>query len=214
VETLLDSAKLDEQKTREYLQLIAQENERLGRLIQNFLTFSRMERRKHRFQFSLLPARQVVDAALESVRGRFEAPGCRLEVELEDALPPVLADPEALTAALNNLLENACKYSNEIKHIVLGVRADNGRVNFSVKDNGIGIPPRERRRIFQPFHQVDQRLSRKGSGCGLGLSIVQFIAIAHGGSVSVESQPGRGSTFTLSLPAASSATNPRREAIA
>ena len=214
VETLLDSENLNEQKTREYLQLIAQENERLGRLIQNFLTFSRMERSKHQFQFSLLPARQVVDAAVESVRGRFEAPGCRLDVEIDDKLPPVLADPDALAAALINLLENAYKYSAEIKHIVLHARAANGSVNYSVKDNGIGIPPRERRKIFQPFHQVDQRLSRKGSGCGLGLSIVQFIATAHHGSVSVESQPGCGSTFTISLPAASSAASLRREAIA
>jgi signal transduction histidine kinase len=87
-------------------------------------------------------------------------------------------------------------------------------VIFSVKDNGIGIAPRDRRRIFQPFHQVDQRLSRKGSGCGLGLSIVQFITTAHHGSVSVESQPGCGSTFTISLPAAAGATSHGKEAIA
>ena len=214
VETLLDSEHLDEQKTREYLQLIAQENERLGRLIQNFLTFSRMERRKHRFHFSPLSARQIAEAAMEVVRGRFDAPGCRLEVRIEDNLQPVMADADALAAALINLLENAYKYSEEIKHIVLHVRAENGNVIFSVKDNGIGITPRDRRRIFQPFHQVDQRLSRKGSGCGLGLSIVQFITTAHHGSVSVESQPGCGSTFTISLPAASSVASPRKEAIA
>ena len=214
VETLLDSEHLEERKTREYLQLIAQENERLGRLIQNFLTFSRMERGKHQFHFSLLPARQIAEAAAESVRGRFDAPGCRLEVRIEDSLPPILADADALAAALINLLENAYKYSEEIKHVVLHVHAESGAVKFSVKDNGIGIAPRERRRIFQPFHQVDQRLSRKGSGCGLGLSIVQFITTAHQGNVSVESQPGCGSTFTLSVPAASGATSPRKEAIA
>jgi len=214
VETLLDSEILDEQKTRQYLQLIAQENERLGRLIQNFLTFSRMERKKHRFHFSHLPARQIAEAAIESVRGRFDAPGCRLEVQIEDNLPSVMADPDALAAALINLLENAYKYSEEIKHIVLHARQDHDKVIFSVKDNGIGIAPRERRRIFQPFHQVDQRLSRKGSGCGLGLSIVQFISKAHRGSVSVESQPGCGSTFSISLPAASGATSFGKEVIA
>jgi signal transduction histidine kinase len=214
VETLLDSEILDEQKTRDYLELIAQENERLGRLIQNFLTFSRLERRKHQFHYSLLPARQVVDAAVQSVRGRFDAPGCRLDVQIEDDLPSVMADADALATALINLLENAYKYSEEIKHIVLQVRTEKGSVIFSVKDNGIGIAPRERRRIFQPFHQIDQRLSRKGSGCGLGLSIVQFIASAHHGSVSVESQPGRGSTFTISLPASPSAESLGKEAIA
>src|SRR5262249_10719176 len=121
-----------------------------------------------------------------------------------DPLPPVMADLDALATALTNLLENAWKYSAQIKHVVLRAWAENGSVMFSVKDNGIGIAPRERRRIFQPFHQIDQRLSRKGSGCGLGLSIVQFIGTAHRGAVSVESQPGCGSTFTISLPAASS----------
>jgi signal transduction histidine kinase len=97
---------------------------------------------------------------------------------------------------------------------LLRVGAEGGKVIISVKDNGIGIAPRERKRIFQPFYQVDQRLSRKGSGCGLGLSIVQFIATAHHGSVSVESQPGCGSTFTLSLPAAPEAPTLPTKAIA
>ena len=214
VETLLDSEKLDEQKTRDYLQLIARENERLGRLIQNFLTYSRMERRKHTFHFSLLPPRQIIDAAIASVQGRLEAPGCRLELEIEDPLPPVLADSDALTTALINLLDNACKYSEEIKHIVVGARTANGSVLLSVSDNGVGIAPRERTRIFRPFYQADQRLSRQGSGCGLGLSIVQFITTAHHGRVSVESQPGRGSTFTIALPVTPDAASLRRKAIA
>ena len=214
VETLLDSPAWDEQKTREYLRLIAQENNRLSRLIQNFLTFSRMERKKHTFHFLVLSARSIVDAAVESMRGHFDAPGCRLEVQIEDNLPPVMADADALAAALINLLENAYKYSEEIKHIVLRVRAENSSVIFAVTDNGMGIPPRERRRIFQPFYQVDERLSRQGSGCGLGLSIVQFIATAHHGSVSVESQPGCGSTFTICIPAAPAAASFGKEVVA
>ena len=214
VETLLDEEELDEQKTREYLRLISQENERLGRVIGNFLTFSRMERKKYALQFSPLSAREVIRAAVESMGGRLEVPGCQLEWQVEDNLPPILADADALTAALANLLENACKYSDDIKHIVVGARAQDGTVVFWVKDNGIGIAPGERKRIFQPFYQVDQRLSRKGSGCGLGLSIVQFIATAHHGSVSVESRPGCGSTFSISLPVAAAAKPVRKEAIA
>jgi signal transduction histidine kinase len=214
VETLLDSEHLEEKKTREYLQLIAQENERLGRLLQNFLTFSRMEREKYAFHFSILPVRQIIDAATESVRGRFDARECRINVQVEENLPLVMADPDALAAALINLLENAHKYSEESKPIVLRARTNNGSVMFSVTDNGIGIPPRERKRIFQPFYQVDQRLSRKGGGCGLGLGIVQFITKAHHGTVSVESQPGCGSTFTISLPAVPDATTMKQEATA
>jgi len=214
VDTLLESDRIDEQTAREYLQLIAQENERLSRLIQNFLTFSRMERKKHAFHFAPVPARQVIDAAAEAVRERFDAPGCRFEVQIETGLPAVMADPDALATALINLLDNAWKYSGDIKHITLCARAENGNVVFSVRDNGVGIAPRETKKIFNPFHQVDQRLSRKGSGCGLGLSIVQFIVTAHHGSVSVESEPGRGSTFMISIPAASLVAGTHREAIA
>jgi signal transduction histidine kinase len=213
VDTLLDAEKIEEQKAREYLQLIAQENDRLSRVIQNFLSFSRMERKKHTFDFVAVPPRQVIDAAVNAIRERFTAPGCRFEVQIEDNLPNAMADPDALVTALINLLDNAYKYSEDIKHIVLRVRAENGKVIFSVRDNGIGIAPREARRIFHPFHQVDPRLSRKGSGCGLGLSIVQNIAKAHDGDVSVDSAPGCGSTFTLSLPAVP-AMSVRKEAMA
>src|SRR6185436_2480393 len=102
--------------------------------------------------------RQIVDAAVEAVRERFETPGCRFEMQMENDLPDVTADADALATALINLLDNACKYSEDIKHIVLRVCAENGAVRISVRDNGIGIAPREAKRIFQPFHQVDQRL--------------------------------------------------------
>ena len=213
VDTLLDAEKIEERKAREYLQLIAQENERLSRVIQNFLTFSRMERKKHTFDFVAVSPPQVIEGVVNAVRERFGAPGCRFEVQVEDNIPDVMADPDALATALINLLDNADKYSEDIKHIVLRVRAENGKVIFSVRDNGTGIAPRETRRIFQPFHQADPRLSRKGSGCGLGLSIVQNIAKAHDGEVSVDSAPGCGSTFTLSLPALP-ATSTRKEAMA
>ena len=119
IDTLLDSDRLNQQTTREYLQLVAMENERLSRLIQNFLTFARLEQKKHTFNFSPLPANQIVDAAANAVRDRFKAPGCRFEVQAAPDLPNVVADPDALSTALINLLDNAWKYSGDIKHIVL-----------------------------------------------------------------------------------------------
>ena len=202
VETLLATEKFDEQTTREYLQLIAQENERLSRLIQNFLTYSRMERGRHQFHFSPMPAGQIAELAVESMRPHFDAPGCSLEFEAAADLPAVMADADALASALCNLIENAHKYSPETKHAVVRARAENGSVLFSVKDDGIGIAPRECGRIFEPFYQIDQRLSRKEAGCGLGLSIVHFITAAHHGKLTVESKPGRGSTFTIAIPVA------------
>jgi len=202
VDTLLNSEPLHEQTAREYLQLIAQENLRLSRLIDNFLTFSRMERNKYAFGFKEVPAADIVEGAITAVRERFNVPGCEFKTQLAPDLPAVVVDADAMVTALVNLLDNAYKYSGEEKQITLSASADNGTVFFAVKDNGIGLSPRDTKRIFKRFYQVDQRLSRTGGGCGLGLSIVKFIVTAHHGTVRVESQPGRGSTFTISLPGA------------
>jgi signal transduction histidine kinase len=210
VDTLLNSQPLHEQTAREYLQLIAQENLRLSRLIDNFLTFSRMERNKYAFGFKEVTATAIVEGAITAVRERFNAPGCQFETHIAPDLPSVVADADALVTAVVNLLDNAFKYSGDEKQITLSVGAENGSVLFAVKDNGIGLSPRDTKRIFKRFFQVDQRLSRSGGGCGLGLSIVKFIVTAHHGSVRVESQPGRGSTFTIALPRAKA--HPKAEA--
>ncbi len=112
----------------------------------------------------------------------------------------VRADEDALVTALLNLLDNANKYTPGEKHIALRTTCRNGHVVFAVEDNGIGIAPREQRKIFRRFYQVDRRLARESGGCGLGLSIVDFIVRAHGGRVEVESQPGKGSTFSVVMP--------------
>jgi len=195
VDTLLDDEAPDATKTREYLELIARENARLSRLIENFLTFSRLERNRQKFDFRATQPERVVRGAIEAVQSRFP-----VEVDLAPGLPPVRADEDALTTVLLNLLDNACKYTPGEKHIVLKAFPRNGHVVFAVRDNGIGIAPRERKKIFRRFYQVDQRLARESGGCGLGLSIVEFIVRAHGGTVQVESEPGRGSTFSVELP--------------
>jgi signal transduction histidine kinase len=120
-------------------------------------------------------------------------------------MPLVLADADALRTALINLLENAIKDTPATKRIVVRASQDGeGAVTFGVEDNGIGIPVGEQRRIFRRFYRVDQRLSRETSGVGLGLSIVELIVRAHHGTVTVQSAPGAGSTFTLRLPCARS----------
>jgi signal transduction histidine kinase len=141
----------------------------------------------------------VINGAVQAMGERFE--GCRFELQVDAQLPEILADPDALTTVLVNLLDNAWKFSDEIKHIVLGAQSQNGNVVFWVKDHGIGIPSHESKNIFRRFYQVDQSLSRKGSGCGLGLSIAQYIVSAHQGRIWVESQPGAGSVFRVLLPA-------------
>ena len=201
VDGLLADTQLDETKTRDYLHLLASENVRLTRLIENFLAFSRLERGRERFVFTAVTPSTIVDAAIAAIRERIPA-GCDLRVDLEPNLPPVRADEGAVVSALLNLLDNALKYTTDNKQVVVRVTRANDDVAFQVQDNGIGIPPREHRRIFRRFYRVDQRLASATSGVGLGLSIVELIAHAHGGSVSVQSAEGAGSTFTLYVPGA------------
>jgi signal transduction histidine kinase len=202
VETLLHTPQLNEQTTREYLQLIASENLRLSRLIGNFLTFSRIERNKYTFAFKHETPAAIVHGAVAAVRDRMQAPGCQFDVAVAPDLPRVHADADAMITALVNLLDNAWKYSGETKQIIFTAAPRNGGVAFAVRDNGIGLAPRDTRRIFRRFVQVRPSQPTGGGGAGLGLSIVESIVSAHRGTVSVDSEPGRGSTFTITLPAA------------
>jgi signal transduction histidine kinase len=200
VESLLSGEQFEPGRTRQYLQLVARENNRLSRLIDNFLTFSRMERNRGRFDLARVQPEAIARCAVESVGERFA-----VDAQIQPDLPPLYADEDALVTVLLNLLDNACKYTGEDRRIELRVFSTGGRVCFAVKDNGTGIAERDQKKIFRRFYQVDRRLARQAGGVGLGLSIVEFIVKAHHGTVSVASRPGAGSTFTVSLPPSSSA---------
>jgi signal transduction histidine kinase len=202
VDTLRDGHYGDIQLVQEYLQMISKENARLSSLIEGFLTFSRMERKKTKFDRSLLQPKEIVEAALEAVGDRLQAPGCTLDLDVEPEMPSIIGDRDAMITVLVNLLDNALKYSGEEKKIRLRGYSSNGSVYLEVQDNGIGFPRSASKKIFDRFYQVDRTLSRSTGGCGLGLSIVEFIIAAHNGSVTAKSQPGRGSSFTVQLPAA------------
>ena len=200
VDTLLEGRYRDQRQVHEYLELISKENVRLTGLIDNFLTFSRMERRKQAFHITPIDPVVAVRDASDALRSKFAHGNCRFEQDLAEDLPNVLADHDALVTVLVNLLDNAYKYSAEDKHIVLKVRSADRQVCFSVTDNGYGIPRHLQKRIFHKFYQVDRSLARRTEGSGLGLSIVQFIVQAHNGSIQVKSRAGQGSTFLIRLP--------------
>jgi len=222
IDTLLDEesphAAARDPRTREYLEMIAKENSRLTRLIDNFLTFSRMERGKHRFDFRPADGAAIVEQAAAAVSDRFDGETNTLAVDVAGPLP-VVGDADMLVTVVTNLLDNAWKYTDEPKRVKLSARRVADRVEISVSDNGIGLSPRAARRVFDRFYQVDQRLTRTAGGCGLGLAIVKYIVEAHGGTVTVESRLGGGSTFTVSLQADAAALasagkedlTPRRE---
>jgi signal transduction histidine kinase len=186
----------------EYLQLVSRENERLSRLIDNFLTFSRMERNKQAFQMRPVSPASIAQTAAQAVKTKFSRGSCQFDTDIPEDLPTIKADHDAMVTVLVNLLDNAYKYTNDDKRIKLSVASDNGLVRFTVSDNGLGIPRRALKKIFRRFYQVDRSLSRRAEGCGLGLSIAKFIIDAHQGAITVESKPNQGSTFTVTLPAA------------
>ena len=201
-DTLLEGNYKDQKQATEYLQLICKENKRLSGLIDNFLTFSRMERNKQAFEIVKTSPASIAHAAADAVKTKFSKGRCEFVLKISDNLPDVSADYDAMVTVLVNLLDNAYKYSYDEKHIELRVYSDDDSVCFRVCDKGIGLSQRAVKKIFKRFYQVDRSLSRCSEGCGLGLSIAKFIVDSHKGSISVDSIPGKGSTFTIKLPAA------------
>jgi signal transduction histidine kinase len=202
VDTLLAGEQPKDRQTQEYLELISGENQRLSRLIDDFLSFSRMERNKQVFEKERVEPGELALNAADAVRGRFQGGSCRFDVEIEENLPAIEGDPEALLTVLVNLLDNAWKYTPGEKEILLRAGREDGEVVLSVRDNGVGLSRRAAKRVFNRFYRVDDSLTRSEGGMGLGLAIVRFIVDAHGGEVSVDSRPGEGSTFTIRLKAA------------
>ena len=168
IESLQDDKNLDQVKTREYLDLIAGGNQRLSSLVENFLTFSRIEHNREPFKFSPTSPKSVIESVQRATRERLQSSGCCFEFEVDPDLPDVLADTDALETALLNLLDNAFKYTGVDKRISMRAYSEESCAVFSVEDNGIGIAPREQKRIFKSFYRVDRRLARETSGCGLG----------------------------------------------
>ncbi len=204
VDTLREGRYRGESQLQEYLDLCASENLRLSRLIDNFLTLSRLERNEHAITLQPTSARAVIDQAVNAMRAKIDVPGCNFTLDVVEPLPDILADRDALAMVLVNLLDNAVKYTGDEKRIDLRARDASGRVFFSIQDNGIGLSRTERKNVFRRFYQVDQKLSRSRGGCGLGLALVQHIVEEHGGRVDINSQLGRGTTFTVSIPIAKS----------
>ena len=191
----------NEDKARQYHRIINKESRRLTQLINNILDFSRIEAGRKEYRFVRADVAGVVRDVVEAYRFPIEHLGFALELDIAEGLPILEIDPEALSQALINLVNNAIKYSQGEKWVGISARREGDRVLVSVSDRGIGIPKAEQRRIFEKFYRVETSLVHTTKGSGLGLALVQHIAEAHGGRVEVTSAPGEGSTFTLVLPA-------------
>jgi len=170
-------------------------------LVESLLDFGRMEARRRLYYFESLDARVLVRDVTEEFRLEPDASVFTVSYRLESVPCLVAADREALSRALWNLLDNAVKYSGHNREIDVAVERANSLVSIMVQDHGIGVPAAEQKPIFQKF--VRGKAARSGSikGTGLGLSIVRHIVQAHGGAVRVKSVEGKGSAFTIELPA-------------
>ena len=189
------------EKVREYGEYIEAESRRLSRLIDNILDFSRIESGRKEYRFADADLGEIVRDVIHTFEVRLAADGYRIELKEPDGpLPPARVDADAIGQAFHNLLDNAVKYSGDSREIVVSLAQDGASAVLSVQDFGIGIDPEEQRKVFERFHRVGTGLVHDVKGSGLGLSLVRHIVDAHGGTVSVESRPGTGSTFTVRLP--------------
>lgn len=206
IDTLALGRVHDEAEVKAILGMLSREAERLSSMIDRVLDWSRIESGRKAYHRDQWEVREVVDATLEAFRAQhLQAPAQAIEVSVQEGLPRIEVDRDALAGALLNLLQNAFKYSGEERRISLRAVREPKGVAIEVEDNGVGIAPRDRKRIFDRFYRVDNLLTRKTSGSGLGLAIAKRIVEAHGGSISLKSELGKGSTFTVHLPAEAAA---------
>ncbi|MFT3838552.1 MAG: HAMP domain-containing sensor histidine kinase [Myxococcaceae bacterium] len=189
----------DEQKI---LKMLSQETERLSALIESVLDWARIEGGRKQYDKKPTRAQEIVDAAVSAFKVQRLYENVPLSIAVKPDLPPIDADLHALSGAVLNLLQNAYKYTGQDRKIALEAGPDKRGVFITVADNGIGIAKADLKKIFDRFYRVDNLLTRQTEGSGLGLSIAQRIVHAHGGKITVSSEPGKGSTFTLHLPKA------------
>ena len=202
VETLLDGAVDDPIHRGRFLEQIARQADRLHALILDLLSLARIESGAELFHFTSVPLREVAEACVERHRPRAEARIQRLDFEVVRPGLHVWADEEAVDQILENLLDNALKYTGEGGSIRIRLGTEGEQGTIEVVDSGIGIPAADLPRIFERFYRVDKARSRELGGTGLGLAIVKHLVQAMHGSVSATSEPRKGTTFRVQLPLA------------
>jgi signal transduction histidine kinase len=198
-ELLSTDAVLAEDRRRQYYGVMSRETERLHRLVEGLLAFGRMEARGSETHFETVDPVELAESAV----AEFQPGAHRVELTTNGVKPrstAIRANREALSRAIRNLLENAVKYSPNAPAVQVHLERKGDRLAIRVHDDGFGIPAAEQKRIFDKFVRGAASKALNVPGTGIGLAMTQQIVRAHGGEIQLESEPGRGTTFTIELP--------------
>jgi two-component system phosphate regulon sensor histidine kinase PhoR len=212
VEVLMDGAVEDPNARGMFLEQIAEQADRQQVLIEDLLSLARIESSEHRLEYSAVHVEDAVYSCIDRQRTRAEAKGLTVNGVALAGSPGdlcVWADDQALSQILDNLVDNAVKYTPQNGRVTVRWQATRDTVQFEVEDNGMGIPERDLPRVFERFYRVDKARSRDMGGTGLGLAIVKHLIGTMKGQVSVKSELNRGTTFTILLPRADKKTGMR-----
>jgi two-component system phosphate regulon sensor histidine kinase PhoR len=199
-ETLQLKRVRSEVKKQEYYNTIVQETERLTRLINNILNFSRMEAGKKEYRFATIDLNEIVRDVLKNYKSHLEHMGFTVSRKIDGRLLLINADREAVAEALLNIIDNSVKYSREHKDIRISTGQDGGTAFVEIADHGIGIDAHLQKKVFEKFYRVSSGLVHSTKGTGLGLALVKHIVDAHAGTITLKSGVGKGSAFRLLFP--------------
>jgi signal transduction histidine kinase len=199
-ETLKQNRTTSREKQEQYLDTISSESDRLARLVDNVLNFSRLERHAKEFDFRLTNIGEVVGSAVEAYRFYAEQRGATINLNIAPELPQMEADAEAISQMVINLVDNAVKYSEDEGEITVNVFRRGGNIIIQVVDRGVGINEEDLKKIFDKFYRGKNVANLGTGGTGLGLTLAKAVAEAHGGDIRVRSKEGAGSRFSAILP--------------
>jgi PAS domain S-box-containing protein len=192
---------LDEVGRERFVSLIADESERLGRIVNEILLANQLDAGRLDIEFEPFDPHDLVERVVEATR-TYAPPSVKLKIDAPEGLPRVSADLDKVRQVLVNLVENAIKYSPDGGEVLVGAKARDDFIRFHVKDEGLGVAPEEQERIFEKFYRADPQMTRGVGGTGLGLYICKELIGRMGGRIWVESNSGKGSTFVFELRAA------------
>jgi two-component system phosphate regulon sensor histidine kinase PhoR len=200
VEALQDGTTEDSAQAQHFLEIISRQIDRMSKIISDMSLLSQIEAEGFQLKRARFSLKELIDEMLEQHKGLAAKKGVQIGAAIEVQQDSVTADRDRLTQVFINLIDNAIKFTSEGGQVRLCLSEKSGSLLVAVADTGIGIPSTDLPRIFERFYTVDKARSRELGGTGLGLSIVKHIVEAHGGEVWVESELGKGSTFSFSLP--------------